>query len=234
MHTGRVPQDPGAPDPLLDPPSWAPSWLPGADDLHRHALLRWVVLGVLVAGLGACVLRGADSPADPELETPGSEIPVSQPPGSPTTGSQTTGSVVPAGTSLAVRFGSVLVDLVTATGELVELCLLHADTSDERIAGLREVTDLEGFHGMLFTQPEPAAATFVMTDTPLPLTLAWFDETGAYVGGTDMDPCAGPDCPTYPTPPILHAIEFPRSGLGTAALAEGTTMRLGDSCTPEG
>ena len=58
------------PDPLLDPPDWAPSWLPTIDDVRGARLLRWLVTAVFVVGVAACVTEGANSPADPELGAP--------------------------------------------------------------------------------------------------------------------------------------------------------------------
>lgn len=57
-------------DPLLDPPSWAPRWLPSIDDDRQLRRFRWVLVAVFVAGLASCVSRGADAPPDPQLGDP--------------------------------------------------------------------------------------------------------------------------------------------------------------------
>ncbi|MFP5321909.1 MAG: DUF192 domain-containing protein, partial [Acidimicrobiia bacterium] len=86
-------------------------------------------------------------------------------------------------------------------GEVLELCLLHADTDEERAQGLMQVTDLEGHDGMLFSVDQPSEGAFYMYRTVTPLTIAWFDPGGAFVSRADMAPCASDDpaaCERYP------------------------------------
>lgn len=165
-------------DPLLDPPSWAPSWLPTVDDVREMRLARWLIGAVLAAGLVACVSEGANAPADPEVAAPASAV-----------------------SDLAGRFGTVAARLTTAAGEVLELCLLHADTVEERSQGLMRVTDLEGHDGMLFSNDAPSDAPFYMFRTILPLTIAWWDDAGTFVSRADMAPCESKDpadCERYP------------------------------------
>jgi uncharacterized protein len=181
-------------DPLLDPPDWAPSWLPTVDDVRGLRLLRWLVGAVFVAGLAGCVTQGANQPADPVvLDT--TEVPADE----------------PAPGSLAARFGTVAARLVDVSGEVVELCLLHADTPEQRAEGLMQVTDLEGHAGMLFTVPEPSDGAFYMYRTVLPLTIAWWDQQGGFVSRADMAPCPADDpavCERYPpAAPWTSALE---------------------------
>lgn len=200
------------PDPLLDRPSWAPSWVPTVDDLRHVRLLGWALVALFAAGFTACVARGADNPADPVV-----------------TDIRGVGD-------LAGVFGTVLVDIVTAAGELTELCLLDADTAEERARGLKEVTDLEGYDGMLFRNAEEVQTQFVMVDTVTPLTISWWAGDGTFVSGTDMVPCAEADpadCQRYsPAGPYRWAIEVPQSALPEAA-EPGSTMRVGNTgCRP--
>ena len=54
-------------DSLLSPPWWVADWVPNIDDEHRIEWFRRVLWTVLLAGLLAFVVRGADRPADPFL-----------------------------------------------------------------------------------------------------------------------------------------------------------------------
>jgi uncharacterized membrane protein (UPF0127 family) len=205
------------PDPLLDPPAWAPSWLPTIDDVRGTRLLRWLVTAVFVAGVAACVTEGANSPADPELGAP------------------ITDTTEPAPGSLAARFGTVAAQLVALSGEVIELCLLYADTPEERAEGLMQVTDLEGHDGMLFDTQEPVDGQFYMYRTLLPLTIAWWDGDGAFVSRTDMVPCESEDpaaCERYPAAsPYRFAIEVTQGDPLAARFEPGARLQVStDSC----
>lgn len=231
MHTGRVPE-PGAPDPLLDPPSWAPAWLPTVDDARGLRILRWVVYAVLFAGLAACMSRGADSPADPVLG----------PEPSPTVGTSAASATTGPGTSqpvaverLAATFGTAIAHLVTASGDAIELCVLEADTPQERGQGLMQVTDLGGYDGMVFANDAPSDSPFYMYRTLLPLTVAWWGDDGAFVSATDMSPCDSTDpnaCERYPPGgPYRLALEVEQGSPLVAAFEPGASLRVtGGAC----
>src|SRR4029077_10217875 len=59
---------------------------------------------------------------------------------------------------------------------LGERCLkvAIADENNERIQGLRDVTDLGGYDGMLFVYGSDTDARFTMAGTPLPLDITWY------------------------------------------------------------
>lgn len=200
-------------DVLLDRPSWAPSWIPSIDDVRQVRMLRWALAAVFAAGLAACVARGADNPADPVL-----------------------GEVRPAG-ALAARFGTVIVDLVTAAGQAVTLCLLDANDSDERGQGLMGVTDLGGYDGMLFRHDGEVESQFVMIGTPMPLSITWWRADGLFRSGTDMTPCideAPDECARYAAGgPYRWAIEVPQGALADAGLGEESRLTVGETgCVP--
>ncbi len=207
-------------DPLLDPPAWAPSWLPTIDDVRGIRILRWLVGAVFVAGLAASVSAGADAPADPVVE-------VAPAP-------DTTGPAAGAA-PLAERFGTVKARLVAASGEVLELCLLLADTVEERSQGLMQVTDLEGHDGMLFQNEAPSDAPFYMFRTLLPLTIAWWDEGGAFVSRTDMAPCDSEDpaaCERYPpAAPYRLGLEVVQGSPLAERFGPGATLAAtGEAC----
>jgi uncharacterized membrane protein (UPF0127 family) len=206
---------------MLDPPSWAPSWLPSIDDVRGARLLRWMVSAVFFAGVAACVTEGADSPADPEL-------------GAATTDAPEDATGAPLG-SLADRFGTVAAQLVAVSGELLELCLLHADTVEERATGLMQVQDLEGHDGMLFSTEEPSDGAFYMYRTLLPLTIAWWDADGAFVSRADMVPCESEDpaaCERYPAAaPYRYAVEVVQGAPLADRFEPGARLQVGtDAC----
>lgn len=204
-------------DPLLDPPSWAPTWLPTIDDGRAFRILRWAAGAVFVAGLAGCVAEGANQPADPVVEADEQGTPVAP------------------GSSLAARFGAVAARLVDLSGEVVELCLLHADTRPERAQGLMQVQDLEGHDGMLFTVEEPVTGAFYMYRTVLPLSIGWFDADGAFVSRADMAPCGAQDpgaCERYPPGGAWsRAIEVVQGSPLAERFVAGTRLEVpGDAC----
>lgn len=92
------------------------------------------------------------------------------------------------------EFGEVEV----AIGDEPE-CLLLAETPAQRARGLMEVTDLEGYPGMLFAFPADSDGGFWMRNTPMPLSIAYLDADGAIVSTADMEPCEDvSSCPSYP------------------------------------
>jgi len=201
------------PDPLLDPPPWAPSWLPTVDDVRGRRLLRWAVSAAFVAGLAGCVAESANEPADPVVEE----------------------ATAAPESALAARFGAVAARLVDLSGEVLDLCLLHADTPEERAQGLMQVTDLDGHDGMLFTVQQPTDGAFYMYRTVVPLTIGWFGADGGFVSRADMAPCASEDpdaCKRYPSGgPWTAAIEVTQGSPVAERFAAGTRLEVpGDAC----
>src|SRR5690606_25152455 len=88
-------------------------------------------------------------------------------------------------------FGEVLVQVRTVDGEVVEWCLLLAETPAQIQRGLMEVTDPElgGYDGMLFRFPDEHSGGFYMRNTPLPLEIAYLGAGGDVVGIREMEPC---------------------------------------------
>lgn len=124
--------------------------------------------------------------------------------------------------------------VTTADGREVVGCLLVADTGDERARGLMEVTDLGEHDGMAFLFEGDTTSGFWMRNTPTPLTIAYYDAAGAFVGANDMEPCEdSPRCPSYPPPgrPYRVAIEVPKGRAPSLGLGAGSTARVGGACT---
>ena len=127
------------------------------------------------------------------------------------------------------RFGEVTVEI-----EGDELCVLLAQTPDERRRGLMDVTDLEGYAGMLFAYPDDVSGGFWMFDTPMPLSIAYLDGDGRIVSSTDMAPCeASADCPSYPPEgPYRFALEVPQGELDDLGLTGDATLEIRGDTNP--
>jgi uncharacterized membrane protein (UPF0127 family) len=101
------------------------------------------------------------------------------------------------------------------------------------------VTDetLGGYDGMLFVYEDDVEGAFWMKDTPLPLSIAYFDAAGGLVGTNDMAPCpdGGNQCPRYDAPgPYRRALEVPQGALDGVDLDPGGDTRLQETgaCEP--
>jgi uncharacterized membrane protein (UPF0127 family) len=168
-------------------------------------LLRWLVSAVLIASLLSCVARGADNPADPSL-----------------------GPVGAANRQLLPGFDETLVSVRSADGNLLSWCLLLALTTAQHERGLMTVTDttLGGYDGMLFRFAADTTTPFWMRNTPMPLSIAYIDHTGALVSAADMAPCDDVDtCTEYPPAgPFRVAIEVPQGGLTRLGITPGATI----------
>jgi len=130
-----------------------------------------------------------------------------------------------------VAFSSVAVSVSPGDHEG---CLLLADSGRERQRGLMERTDLDGHAGMLFVFDEVAPRSFWMRNTPLPLSIAFYDGDGGFVSSADMEPCGDrDDCPsTFSAGPAMYAVEVRQGELGSLGLVEGSRLRPGGSCDP--
>jgi uncharacterized protein len=221
-------------------------------DDGRVLWLRRATIAVLVAGLVACAGEGGSSPADPTLLDPGeTQGPVASgtdtASGAPTTidrdgqedhipapdpGAVPT-SAVPAATSTRTvlpGFGEVVVQVRRVDGQVVEWCLLLAETTEQHNRGLMEVDDPElgGYDGMLFRFEAPTQGAFYMRNTAQALSIAYIGEDGGVVSITEMTPCDDVDnCPTYPAEgAFAWAVEVPTAAGGVAALGleDGATL----------
>ena len=143
-----------------------------------------------------------------------------------TTSASTT---VAAGAVLPQGFEQVAATVTAADGTVCELCLWLAETGDQRALGLMYVTDLGGPDGMVFRYDSPTTAAFWMQNTVMPLSIAFFDQGGAYLDAFDMAPCAADPCPTYPTPAnFTDAIEVPQGMLDELSMTPGSVLAVSD------
>ena len=117
-------------------------------------------------------------------------------------------------------------------GTPAQRCALLAETENQRQKGLMQRTDLSGYDGMLFLFPSNETGGFWMFNTPLPLSIAWFDGNGRLVSTADMTPCVNsPTCPSYfPTGAYRSALEVPQGGLGALGIGPGAVISFGGAC----
>ena len=171
-------------------------------------LLRWAVIALLAASLGACVANGANGPEDPRL----------------------------ASRSRVDGFGEVAFRVSSGTAQALPSvdtrCALLAETEAQRAQGLMGRRDLAGYDAMVFRFPLDTTAAFYMRNVPVSLTVAWFDAGGRFVGAADMEPCGNRDeCPLYsPGAPYRLAIEVPPGGLDRLGVGPGSVLTLEGPC----
>jgi len=172
---------------------------------RRGAIIRWAA-GILVAvGLLGFVVLGANRPADPQL-LPHSSRPQVQ------------------------DFGEIAYRI---SGAGNERCALLAETEAQRQVGLMNRTDLADHDGMLFRFDDDTRAGFYMKDTPMPLSIAWFDDEGRFVSSTDMEPCLDRvECPNYyAARPYRFALEVRKGALADQGIGAGSQISVGGACS---
>ncbi len=177
-------------------------------------MLRWAIAGLLVVGGIAFLTVGANGPKDPTLRPAEGQVTLSR-----------------------TRFGDFTeigfrIDGTPAAQAAAARCALLAETAAQQGLGLMNRTDIGGYDGMLFKFATDSNAAFYMKDTPLPLSIAFFDAAGQYVSTADMEPCIHmPTCPTYSAArPYRWALEVPKGALPRLAIGPGTKLTAGGPC----
>ena len=111
------------------------------------------------------------------------------------------GCSVPATTDASPVDTGDLVDPVVRTAVLdgQELLVAVVSTPSARHQGLRDVEDLGDLDGMVFWWGGASSTSpFTMSETLIPLDIAWFDAEGRLVDADQMVPCpSGLDCPLH-------------------------------------
>ena len=182
-------------------------------------LLRWAIVALLGIGALAFIAVGANGPEDPTLRPAEGQVTLHRTP---------FGDFGEIGFRIEATSSNSSAAQATAAR-----CALLADTAARQSQGLMNRTDLGGYDGMLFDFAGDTTTGFWMKDTPLPLSIAFFDRAGQFVSTTDMAPCIHqPSCPTYSAPrPYRWALEVPQGALPRLGIGPGTRLVTTGPCT---
>jgi uncharacterized membrane protein (UPF0127 family) len=178
-------------------------------------LLRWAVVALVVAGALAFLALGANRPKDPSLRPAEGAVSLNR---------------TPFGNFSEIGFR---IEGGSAAQAAAARCALLAETTAQQELGLMNRTDVGGYDGMLFKFATDTTVSFYMKDTPLPLSIAFFDGSGAFVSTADMAPCIHQaTCPTFSAArPYRWALEVPEGALPRLAIGPGTRLTAGGPCT---
>lgn len=176
-------------------------------------LLRWAIVALVVVGGLALLSQGANRPKDPTLRPAEGQVSLNRSPFG--------------------DFGEIGFRIEGGTAQAAAArCALLAETAAQQGRGLMNRTDLGGYDGMLFKFASDTNSAFYMKDTPLPLSIAFFDASGQFVSTADMTPCIDqPSCPTYSAArPYRWALEVPQGALPRLSIGPGTRLVAGGPC----
>jgi uncharacterized membrane protein (UPF0127 family) len=122
--------------------------------------------------------------------------------------------------------GQPSVSIHTADGEIT-VRVEVADNRGERERGLMGRRELADDAGMVFVFPTDSTSAFWMKDTLIPLSIAFYDESGRIVRILDMQPCRRDPCALYdPGASYRGALEVNRGAFDRWGVREGDVLRL--------
>jgi uncharacterized membrane protein (UPF0127 family) len=213
------------PDDLLELPEGLPprvrQYLEPFQDPERRRVLNAVVFGLIAVGLLLFLVVGASTPADPQLGAP-----------------STTTTLPPPKPARIPGYNEIYFAVSQFPGvpsSTHKFCGIHAATPDQQARGLMGRRDLAGYDAMVFTFPADTDGKFYMKNTPMPLTVAFFDSAGRFLGSVDMPPCPTRvrKCPEYGPPAGFKyrtALEVQQGGLSRLGAGAGSTLVAGGGC----
>lgn len=186
-------------------------------------MLRVAVPVAVVLVIVVLVMQGANRPADPYFGATAPAALVHEPGSGATASSPEHRVPVPGFGEVAFRVDAS--NAAFAARTVARRCALLAATETQRTQGLMGRSDLSGYDGMLFRHDSDLNLSFVMTDTIIPLTVAFFDSDGRFISSTDMVPCLAQPCPGYPPPrPYRMAMEVPQGRLPSLGIESGSRL----------
>lgn len=102
-----------------------------------------------------------------------------------------------------------------------------ADTDQERQQGLMGRESLDDDAGMVFLHEQPTTGAFWMKDTLIPLSIAFWDESGEILAILDMEPCEEDPCEIYdPGVTWIGAVEVNQGFFDEHGVHVGDTAEL--------
>lgn len=109
----------------------------------------------------------------------------------------------------------------------VTLAVEVADSPAEREQGLMGRTSLPPDAGMVFRFDRPTTTAFVMRDTTIPLSIAFYDRRGTITRILDMDPCRAEPCRLYlPRTAYVGALEVLQGAFRQFGVQEGDRIEV--------
>ena len=119
-------------------------------------------------------------------------------------------------------------DVVIATGtRSVTLRVEVASTDPQRAEGLMNRRRLAPKAGMVFLFAQPTRTKFWMKDTPIPLSIAFYDRRGRILRILDMAPCRADPCPVYDSGVAFRgALEVNRGAFRRWGVRRGSVVTL--------
>ena len=117
--------------------------------------------------------------------------------------------------------------VIETKGDEVTVHVEVADSQAEHARGLMGRTDLPDDAGMVFVFSTDSTSAFWMKDTLIPLSIAFYDESGTIVRILDMEPCIRDPCVLYdPEASYRGALEVNRGAFERWGVREGDVLRL--------
>ena len=110
---------------------------------------------------------------------------------------------------------------------IVTLLVEVAASPAERERGLMGRTSLAPDTGMVFLFDRPTTTAFVMRDTTISLSIAFYDRRGRISQILDMEPCRAEPCRLYrPRTAYVGALEVPRGAFRRFGVREGDRIEV--------
>jgi uncharacterized protein len=111
--------------------------------------------------------------------------------------------------------------------QIATLAVEVADSPAERERGLMGRTSLAPDTGMVFLFDRPTTTAFVMRDTRISLSIAFYDQRGRISQILDMEPCRAEPCRLYlPRTAYVGALEVPQGAFRQFGVREGDRIEL--------
>ena len=102
-----------------------------------------------------------------------------------------------------------------------------AETPEAKQRGLMGVEEMEEDVGMVFLEEEPVQQSFWMKDTLIPLSVAFWDQSGEILAILDMEPCEEDPCELYdPGVTWVGAVEVNQGFFSENGVTVGDRVQL--------